>query len=99
MDTEYVLRRARRRLMLVGLVFAVTFGPCLVVGVIVIVGALSLAAGVAFGGARVLLRKFFPGPIFGHANQTEFISLDLGETSAESSASASSSRADRPKSS
>jgi len=65
----------------------------------IIVGALSLAAGVAFGGARVLLRKFFPGPIFGHADQTEFISLDLGETSAESSASASSSRADRPKSS
>ena len=65
----------------------------------IIVGALSLAAGVAFGGARVLLRKFFPGPIFGHADQTEFISLDLGETSAESSASASSSRADHPKSS
>ena len=38
MDTEYVLRRARRRLILVGLVFAVTFGPCLVVGVIVGVG-------------------------------------------------------------
>ncbi len=65
----------------------------------IIVGALSLAAGVAFGGARVLLRKFFPGPIFGHADQTEFISLDLGETSVESSASASSSRADHPKSS
>ena len=64
----------------------------------IIVGAISLAAGLAFGGARVLLRKFFPGPIFGHADQTEFISLDLGETSAESSASASSSRADRPKS-
>jgi hypothetical protein len=51
----------------------------------IIVGALSLAAGVAFGGARVLLRRFFPGPVFGHADQTEFISLDLGETPAESS--------------
>jgi hypothetical protein len=49
----------------------------------IIVGALSLAAGVAFGGARVLLRRFFPGPVFGHADQTEFISLDLGETPGE----------------
>jgi hypothetical protein len=46
----------------------------------IIVGALSLTAGVAFGGARVLLRRFFPGPVFGHADQTEFISLDLTET-------------------
>src|SRR6202046_4660758 len=46
----------------------------------IIVGALSLAAGLAFGGARVLLRRFFPGPVFGRADQTEFISLDLGET-------------------
>jgi hypothetical protein len=45
----------------------------------IIVGALSLAAGVAFGGARVLLRRFFPGPVFGRADQTEFISLDIGE--------------------
>jgi hypothetical protein len=51
----------------------------------IIVGALSLATGVAFGGARVLLRRFFPGPVFGHADQTEFISLDLRETSDESS--------------
>jgi hypothetical protein len=51
----------------------------------IIVGALSLAAGVAFGGARVLLRRFFPGPIFGHPDQTEFISLHLAETAAEGS--------------
>jgi hypothetical protein len=43
----------------------------------IIVGAISLAAGVAFGGARVLLRKYFPGQVFGHSDQTEFISLDL----------------------
>lgn len=48
----------------------------------IIVGALSLAAGVAFGGARVLLRKFFPGPIFGRPDQAEFISLDLRENTA-----------------
>ena len=52
----------------------------------IIVGAISLAAGVAFGGARVLLRRFFPGPVFGRADQTEFISLQLGEAVAEVSA-------------
>lgn len=52
----------------------------------IIVGAISLAAGLAFGGARVLLRRYFPGPIFGSADQTEFISLDLAETSAPDSA-------------
>jgi hypothetical protein len=51
----------------------------------IIVGALSLAAGVAFGGARVLLRRFFPGPVFGRADQTEFISLHLEQDHAESS--------------
>jgi hypothetical protein len=52
----------------------------------IIVGAISLAAGVAFGGARVLLRRYFPGRAFGRADQTEFISLDLAETAAEASA-------------
>ena len=56
----------------------------------IIVGAISLAAGVAFGGARVLLRRYFPGPAFGRADQTEFISLDLAETAAEASARRSS---------
>jgi hypothetical protein len=51
----------------------------------IIVGAISLAAGVAFGGARVLLRRYFPGPVFGSAEQTEFISLDLSEPSSQPS--------------
>ena len=51
----------------------------------IIVGAISLAAGVAFGGARVLLRRYFPGPVFGNADQTEFISLDLAESVAQDS--------------
>jgi hypothetical protein len=51
----------------------------------IIVGAISLAAGVAFGGARVLLRRYFPGQVFGHADQTEFISLDLSEPVGRSS--------------
>jgi hypothetical protein len=55
----------------------------------IIVGAISLATGVAFGGARVLLRKYFPGRVFGRADQTEFISLDLAEASEEHSQAAS----------
>ncbi|MFZ0200498.1 MAG: DUF6599 family protein [Candidatus Sulfotelmatobacter sp.] len=60
----------------------------------IIVGAISLAAGVAFGGARVLLRRYFPGPIFGRDGQDEFISLDLSETAASGSASRHSSAGD-----
>ena len=45
----------------------------------ILVGAISLAAGVAFGGIRVLMRRYFPGRVFGRADQTEFISLDLSE--------------------
>jgi hypothetical protein len=52
----------------------------------IIVGAISLAAGVAFGGARVLLRRYFPGPVFGRADQTEFISLDLSDPAAKAAA-------------
>jgi hypothetical protein len=51
----------------------------------IIVGAISLAAGVAFGGARVLLRRYFPGPVFGRADEDEFISLDLREAAAPGS--------------
>jgi hypothetical protein len=43
----------------------------------IIVGAISLAAGVAFGGVRVLLRRYFPGPLFGDADRNEFIALHL----------------------
>jgi hypothetical protein len=51
----------------------------------IIVGAISIAAGVAFGGARVLLRRYFPGPVFGRTDQDEFISLDLGEAATHAS--------------
>jgi hypothetical protein len=46
----------------------------------IIVGAISLAVGVAFGGVRVLLRRYFPGRVFGRSGQTEFISLDLADS-------------------
>lgn len=51
----------------------------------IIVGAISITAGLAFGGARVILRRYFPGRVFGRADQTEFISLDLRERSSEGS--------------
>jgi hypothetical protein len=51
----------------------------------ILVGAISLAAGVAFGGARVLLRRYFPGPVFGRSDQTEFISLDLRAAAGQAS--------------
>jgi hypothetical protein len=54
----------------------------------ILVGAISLAAGVAFGGARVLLRRYFPGKVFGRADEEEFISLDLAEPVAQPSAKA-----------
>jgi hypothetical protein len=60
----------------------------------IIVGAISVAAGVAFGGARVLLRQYFPGPVFGHSDQTEFISLDLGGATAEPSSARPPSQSD-----
>jgi hypothetical protein len=64
----------------------------------IIVGAISLAAGLAFGGARVLLRRYFPGPVFGRSDQTEFISLHLAET-AQGSAAGSSAATETTKSS
>ena len=53
----------------------------------IIVGAISLAAGVAFGGARVLLRRYFLWSCFSVAppNKLKFISLDLGEPAARGS--------------
>jgi len=63
----------------------------------IIVGALSLAAGVAFGGARVLLRKFFPGPVFGRPDQTEFISLDLRDRAGQGSGARSTNSAESSK--
>lgn len=62
----------------------------------IIVGAISLAAGVAFGGGRVLLRRYFPGQVFGRADQTEFISLDLAEGVSQGSSVQPSAPTDRP---
>jgi len=42
-----------------------------------IVVGLALVAGVAFGGLRVLIKRFFPDSVFDRREGTEFISLHL----------------------
>lgn len=49
----------------------------------IIIGAISLAAGAAFGGFRILMRRYFPGPIFGDSDSNEFIALHLEESITE----------------
>jgi uncharacterized protein DUF6599 len=45
-----------------------------------IVGGLAVVAGVAFGGIRILMKRFFPDRVFDRPEQMEFISLRLTET-------------------
>ena len=45
-----------------------------------ILGGLAIIAGVAFGGFRVLIRRWFPDGIFDRREEVEFISLRLTET-------------------
>lgn len=56
----------------------------LIVGVIIlaaIVCGLGLVAGIAFGGVRVTIKRFFPGRVFDRPEQVEFISLHLSDRS------------------
>jgi len=57
----------------------------LVVNVVIlcaIVGGLALVAGVAFGGFRIVMKRWFPDKVFDRPEQMEFISLHLAETMA-----------------
>src|SRR5882672_3930521 len=45
-----------------------------------VVGGLSLVAGLAFGGFRILMKRFFPDRVFDRPDNREIISLRLGET-------------------
>ncbi len=49
-----------------------------------IVAVLALIAGFAFGGVRVLARKLLPNSSLGRPDETEFISLHLGEAEPKS---------------
>jgi len=44
------------------------------------VGGLAIVAGIAFGGFRILMKRWFPDRIFDRPQQMEFISLHLTET-------------------
>jgi hypothetical protein len=48
-----------------------------------ILGALAIVAGVAFGGIRILMKRFYPDKIFDRPEAMEFISLHLEEPAAE----------------
>lgn len=45
-----------------------------------ILGVLAVVAGVAFGGFRILMKRWFPDKVFDRPEQMEFISLHLSET-------------------
>jgi hypothetical protein len=46
----------------------------------IIVVSLSLVAGVAFGGVRILVKRFFPDSVFDRPEAMEFISLHLDDS-------------------
>jgi hypothetical protein len=45
-----------------------------------ILAGLAIVAGVAFGGVRILVKRFYPDKVFDRPEQMEFISLHLTET-------------------
>ena len=58
----------------------------LIVNVVIlcaIVGGLAVVAGVAFGGFRIVMKRWFPDRVFDRPEQMEFISLHLSETIVE----------------
>ncbi len=50
-----------------------------------ILGAMAIVAGVAFGGFRILMKRWFPDRVFDRPEQIEFISLHLAEATSEDS--------------
>ena len=50
-----------------------------------VVSVLALIAGLAFGGVRILARKFFPNNALGRPDEAEFISLHLQEVESKPS--------------
>jgi hypothetical protein len=60
-----------------------------------VLGGLAIVAGVAFGGFRILMKRWFPDKVFDRPEQMEFISLHLAETAAQGSPQRGS-ESDRP---
>jgi hypothetical protein len=62
-----------------------------------ILGALSIVAGVAFGGFRILMKRLYPDKVFDRPEAMEFISLHLDGTVSEGESGHSSGRVGRRK--
>jgi hypothetical protein len=60
-----------------------------------ILGGLAVIAGVAFGGVRILVKRFFPDRVFDRPEQMEFISLHLTETVVKGAGTPGSERSQR----
>ncbi len=58
-----------------------------------ILAGLAIVAGVAFGGVRILVKRFYPNRVFDRPEQMEFISLHLTETVVKGTAPSGSERA------
>ena len=54
------------------------FNAIILCGIVV---GLALVAGIAFGGVRVLIKRFFPDSVFDRKETVEIISLHLEEAS------------------
>ena len=61
-----------------------------------IVGGLAIVAGVAFGGIRILMKRWYPDKIFDRPEQMEFISLRLTEVVVEGVVPSSIERGEKP---
>ena len=62
----------------------------LILNIVVLCGilaGLAVMAGVAFGGIRILMKRFYPDRVFDRPEQMEFISLRLTETAVKNGAS------------
>jgi hypothetical protein len=54
-----------------------------------ILAGLAITAGIAFGGVRILMKRFYPDRVFDRPEQMEFISLHLTETAVKGASGAS----------
>lgn len=55
-----------------------------------ILAGLAVVAGVAFGGIRILMKRYYPDKVFDRPEQMEFISLHLTETAVKGASSSGS---------
>jgi len=61
-----------------------------------ILGGLAIVAGVAFGGFRILMKRFYPDKVFDRPEQMEFISLHLTEAAVKGASPAGGNHAPDP---